>query len=189
MLCSLDIAAARFPHAGVIAVPILDHPFDHLDDVVPRVAADACTVFVEQVDRVDELAVDVQLQLIDRGVADPHRLGAAIPAQVVEFDLLGTHKGNFRGLPATGREFKCRTLAIFEFKASTDRIICERVYFDSATILRQLGVAHDPLTLSGRVATLLNHPVTIGGASYDVRSFAERALNDEPVKIWVLVRA
>jgi steroid delta-isomerase-like uncharacterized protein len=83
---------------------------------------------------------------------------------VVEFDLLGTHQGSFRGLPATGREFKCRTLAIFEFEDGTDRIVCERVYFDSATILRQLGVAHDPLTLRGRLATVANHPLTIGSA-------------------------
>ena len=52
--------------------------------------------------------------------------------------------------------------AVFVFEG--DRIVCERVYFDAATILRQLGVAHDPLTLRGRVATLLNHPVTIGRA-------------------------
>ena len=25
-----------------------------------------------------------------------------------------------------------------------DRLVCERVYFDSSTILRQLGIAHDP---------------------------------------------
>jgi steroid delta-isomerase-like uncharacterized protein len=81
---------------------------------------------------------------------------------VVEFDLLGTHLGNFRGLPPTGRAFKCRTLAIFEFEG--DGIVCERVYFDSATILRQIGIAHDPLTLTGRVATVLNHPVTVGRA-------------------------
>ena len=42
--------------------------------------------------------------------------------------------------------------------------MCERVYFDSATVLRQLGIAHDPLTLRGRVATVLNHPLTVGGA-------------------------
>ena len=42
--------------------------------------------------------------------------------------------------------------------------MCERVYFDSATILRQLGIAHDPLTLRGRLATVANHPVTIGRA-------------------------
>jgi steroid delta-isomerase-like uncharacterized protein len=81
---------------------------------------------------------------------------------IVEFDLLGTHLGSFRGLPPTGRSFQCRTLAIFEFEG--EKIVCERVYFDSATILRQLGVAHDPLKLTGRVATVLNHPLTIGRA-------------------------
>jgi steroid delta-isomerase-like uncharacterized protein len=83
-------------------------------------------------------------------------------AVIVEFDLKGTHRGSFRGLPATGRSFSCRTLAVFEFEG--DRIVCERVYFDAATILRQLGIAHDPLSLRGRVATLLNHPLTIGTA-------------------------
>jgi steroid delta-isomerase-like uncharacterized protein len=85
-------------------------------------------------------------------------------AIIVEFDLMGTHLGAFRGLPATGRAFTNRTLAIFAFAPETDRIVCERVYFDSAAILRQLGIAHDPLTLRGRVATLLNHPITIGRA-------------------------
>jgi steroid delta-isomerase-like uncharacterized protein len=91
-------------------------------------------------------------------------------AIIVEFDLMGTHLGAFRGLPATGRAFTNRTLAIFAFAPGTDRIVCERVYFDSAAILRQLGIAHDPLTLRGRIATVLNHPVTIG------RAFGRRAL-------------
>src|SRR5689334_11543862 len=34
---------------------------------------------------------------------------------IVEFDLEGTHLGPLRGLPPTGRTFKCRTLAIFVF--------------------------------------------------------------------------
>ena len=50
------------------------------------------------------------------------------------------------------------------FVFEDERLVCERVYFDSATILRQLGIAHDPLTLTGRVATIVNHPVTIGKA-------------------------
>ena len=83
---------------------------------------------------------------------------------VVEFDLKGTHLGNFRGLPATGRSFTCRTLAIFIFEPGGEGITCERVYFDSATILRQLGIAHDPLTLRGRLATVANHPLTIARA-------------------------
>lgn len=81
---------------------------------------------------------------------------------VMELELQGTHLGSFRGLPPTGRSFSCRTAAIFDFEE--DRLIAERVYFDQATILRQLGVAHDPQTLTGRVATVLNHPLTIGRA-------------------------
>ena len=83
-------------------------------------------------------------------------------AVIVEFDLLGTHRGSFRGLPPTGRAFQCRMAAFFLFE--DDRLVGERVYFDSATIQRQLGIAHDPLTLRGRVATVLNHPVTLGRA-------------------------
>ena len=81
---------------------------------------------------------------------------------IVEFDLLGTHLGPLRSLPPTGRSFRCRMTAFFLF--GDDRIVCERVYFDQATILRQLGVAHDPATLAGRVSTAVSHPVTIGRA-------------------------
>jgi steroid delta-isomerase-like uncharacterized protein len=83
-------------------------------------------------------------------------------AVIAEFDLVGTHRGVFRGLPPTGRAFRCRMAAVFVFEE--DRLVCERVYFDSATMLRQLGIAHDPLTLRGRVATVVNHPVTVGRA-------------------------
>jgi len=57
-------------------------------------------------------------------------------AVVVEFWLLGTHRGPIAGIAATGREFRCRMTAFFLFEG--DGIVCERVYFDSATILRQL---------------------------------------------------
>jgi steroid delta-isomerase-like uncharacterized protein len=61
-------------------------------------------------------------------------------AVIVEFDLKGTHEGPLRGIPPTGRAFTCRTLAIFEFEEEGEGIVCERVYFDSATILSQLGL-------------------------------------------------
>lgn len=83
-------------------------------------------------------------------------------AVVVEFDLLGTHEGPLRGLPPTGRGFRCRMSAIFEFDG--DRIVCERVYFDQTTILRQLGLAHDPSSAAGRLTLLLGHPLTIARA-------------------------
>jgi steroid delta-isomerase-like uncharacterized protein len=65
-------------------------------------------------------------------------------AVIVEFDLTGTHKGPMRGIPATGKAFRCRMIALFLFENGSDRITCERVYFDSATIMRQLGVAPGP---------------------------------------------
>jgi steroid delta-isomerase-like uncharacterized protein len=60
-------------------------------------------------------------------------------AVIAEFDLLGTHLGPLRGIPPTGRTFRCPMVAVFVFDG--DRIVCERVYFDTATILRQLGLA------------------------------------------------
>ena len=72
-------------------------------------------------------------------------------AIITEFELYGTHLGNYRGLPPTGRAFTARMSAVFLFEG--ERLVCERVYFDAATILRQLGIAHDPLTLKGRLAT------------------------------------
>jgi steroid delta-isomerase-like uncharacterized protein len=84
-------------------------------------------------------------------------------AVLVEAMLYGTHGGSFRGLPATGRKFEMQFCAIFVF--DEDRLVCERVYFDVGTILRQLGIAHDPMTLTGRVATALNHPLTVGRAA------------------------
>ena len=57
-------------------------------------------------------------------------------AVIVEFDLLGTHRGPLRGIPPTNKEFRCPMIAVFRFGAG--KIVCERVYFDSATILRQL---------------------------------------------------
>ena len=83
-------------------------------------------------------------------------------AVILEANLYGTHEGPYRGLPPTGRGFEMRFAAVFVFEE--DRLMCERVYFDSATVLRQLGIAHDPLSLQGRVATVLNHPLTIGRA-------------------------
>ena len=67
-----------------------------------------------------------------------HAMHPADDGVIVEFDLLGTHRGPLRGIPPTGRAFRCRMSAFFLFE--DDRIVCERVYFDSATILRQLGL-------------------------------------------------
>ena len=83
-------------------------------------------------------------------------------AVIVEAMLYGTHDGPLRGLPPTGRKFEMQFVAVFLF--DEDRLVCERVYFDPGKILRDIGVAHDPVSVRGRLATVANHPVTIGRA-------------------------
>jgi ketosteroid isomerase-like protein len=61
---------------------------------------------------------------------------------LVEFWLTGTHLGPLR-LPGrvvepTGRSFRVRIAASFEFAPGSDRIICERPYFDQGAVLRAL---------------------------------------------------
>lgn len=81
-------------------------------------------------------------------------------AVLVEAVVRGTHRGPLRSLPPTGREFELPILAIFVFEG--DDLVCERVYFDQTTVLRQLGIARDPLSITGRLQTLVTHPLTIG---------------------------
>jgi steroid delta-isomerase-like uncharacterized protein len=58
-------------------------------------------------------------------------------AVIVEFWLLGTHLGRLGGLEPTGKTFRCRMTAFFIFEDAS--LVCERVYFDSGSILRQLA--------------------------------------------------
>ncbi len=58
-------------------------------------------------------------------------------AVIAEFWLLGTHRGPLLGMEPTGRTFRCRMAAFFLFDGPD--LVCERVYFDTATILRQLS--------------------------------------------------
>lgn len=62
---------------------------------------------------------------------------------LAEFWLLGTHKGPLRAgdrtIEPTGRAFRVRMAALFLF--DDKGIVCERVWFDQLSILRQLGLA------------------------------------------------
>jgi steroid delta-isomerase-like uncharacterized protein len=79
---------------------------------------------------------------------------------LVEAISRGTHLGPLRGLPPTGRKFELQFACIFVFEG--ERLVCERVYFDTNTIFEQLGVASSADSLRGRLGTVVNHPVTIG---------------------------
>jgi len=83
-------------------------------------------------------------------------------AVIVEGRFIGTHYGTWRGLPATGRKVDFPLIIVFQFEE--ERLVCERTYFDIGTPLRQLGVARDPNSRSGRIAIALNHPLVVGKA-------------------------
>ena len=70
---------------------------------------------------------------------DDVRVHVADDAVITEFDLLGTNLGDFYGLPPTGKAFRVPVIAVFFFEG--DRITNERVYFDAASLLSQIGRA------------------------------------------------
>jgi predicted ester cyclase len=55
---------------------------------------------------------------------------------VVEFILEGTQLGPLGPLPPTGRPFSCQMAAFFLFEGET--LVCERIYSDTLSIVRQL---------------------------------------------------
>lgn len=112
-----DTTLATFDHPRYEIIPtgdVFDGP-----EAVSRYFEDSRTAFPDQRNEL------IALHHTDAGV-------------IVEFDLKGTHEGPLRGIPPTGKQFTCRTAAFFLFEE--DRLVCERVYFDAATILSQLGL-------------------------------------------------
>jgi len=64
---------------------------------------------------------------------------------LVEFWLTGTHLGPLRigkqTVEPTGKSFRVRMAASFEFAPGSERILCERPYFDTGAVVRALGLA------------------------------------------------
>jgi predicted ester cyclase len=59
-------------------------------------------------------------------------------AVIVECKFGGTHRGPLGDIAPTGKTMEVQAVLIFVF--DEDRLICEKVYYDRATILRQLGM-------------------------------------------------
>jgi steroid delta-isomerase-like uncharacterized protein len=70
--------------------------------------------------------------------AEPSTMRHADDAVFGEGRITGTHDGEWAGIPLTGRRVELPIVAIFEF--DDDRLLCEKVYFDMATVLTQMGV-------------------------------------------------
>lgn len=98
-----------------------------------------------------DLAIEVQ------------RRHAAEDAIVLEVVISGHHLGAWRGLPPTGRPVRFPLCGIFTFD-SEDRLAGEKIYYDRATVLRQLGVFHDTDSTVGRIEAVVMHPLTIAQA-------------------------
>jgi steroid delta-isomerase-like uncharacterized protein len=81
-------------------------------------------------------------------------------AVILEVVVSGTHKGDWRGLPALGRRMESRVCAIYTFDED-ELLELERTYYDKAKILEQLGIFKDPRTPLGKVAAVLTPPFEI----------------------------
>jgi steroid delta-isomerase-like uncharacterized protein len=98
-----------------------------------------------------DLHIDVQ----QRHVTDEH--------VILEVVISGTHIGAWRGLPGTGRHVEFPLCAVYAFD-DQGKLAWERIYYDRATVLQQLGIFRNPDSGLGRVLTPLAHPVTIARA-------------------------
>ena len=69
---------------------------------------------------------------------------AATNTVLVEFWLTGTHRGQLRlglrTIEPTGRAFRVRMAASFEFAPDSDRIVCERPYYDQSAVMKALDI-------------------------------------------------
>jgi steroid delta-isomerase-like uncharacterized protein len=87
-------------------------------------------------------AVRELLQGLMIGLPDLHaeigEMRHADDAVFGEGRITGTHGGEWAGIPPTGRRVEIPIVGIFEFDG--DRLLCEKVYFDMATVLTQMGV-------------------------------------------------
>ena len=95
---------------------------------------------------------DLNIEILRQHFADE--------AVILEVIIRGTHLGAWKGLPATGRKLAIPLCGFYTFTAD-DRLAGERIYYDRATVLQQLGVLHDPQSTSGRITTALLHPWTL----------------------------
>jgi steroid delta-isomerase-like uncharacterized protein len=98
---------------------------------------------------------DLEIEVQRRHVTDD--------AILLEVIIRGTHLGEWRGLPATGRRVEFPLCGVYTFD-SDNRLAGERIYYDRGTVLRQLGVFHEPQSVLGRICTFSTHPVTIARA-------------------------
>jgi len=95
------------------------------EDEVRRYFAQSRTPFPDQGNEIIALAADGDFVL-------------------VEFWLTGTHAGPLtvgkKVIEPTGKSFRVRMAASFEFAPGSDKIVCERPFYDQGAVLRALDL-------------------------------------------------
>ena len=94
---------------------------------------------------------------------DITRCLAAEEGVALEVRISGTHLGPWRGLPPTGRRVSFPLCGVYTFD-DEGKLAGERIYYDRGSVLRQVGLFHDPQSLLGRLELMLAHPVTVARA-------------------------
>ena len=84
-------------------------------------------------------------------------------AVALEVLITGTQAGSWRGLPATGRPVRFPLCAIYRFTPN-GKLASEKIYYDRAGVLHQVGLYHEPVGALGRLVTAVTHPLTLGRA-------------------------
>ncbi len=78
------LLTAHFPDAHIFLVPDFADLIGDFHGVFPTLVGDGFAVLVDQVHRVHQLAINIQLDLVDGLIADAHRPGATVAAEVVQ---------------------------------------------------------------------------------------------------------
>jgi steroid delta-isomerase-like uncharacterized protein len=88
---------------------------------------------------------------------------AAEEGVALEVRISGTQLGSWRGLPPTGLPVVFPLCGVFSFDEA-GKLAGERIYYDRGSVLRQVGLYHDPQSIVGRLEILLAHPITLAQA-------------------------
>src|SRR5215469_4355239 len=78
---------ANLPDSLVRAPPIISQPIQQTLDGLPSRVGDWFAVLVRQIDGIHHLAVNIELQLLVRSIANPHWPRILVAAKLIERDL------------------------------------------------------------------------------------------------------
>lgn len=65
-----------------------------------------------------------------------------------EVVLSGTHRGDYFGVPPSGKRVRVELACFFTCDAASGKLLGERIYFDQAGVLRQMQGQEQPLQAS-----------------------------------------